>query len=89
MSARLTATVQRERPELREAASDGDARAGTRRASVEGDWAELPVHDRDRMGAGSRVEGPAIVELRESTCLVRAGWAGAVDEAGTLVLERA
>ena len=53
-----------------------------------GDWAEIPVHGRDRMGAGSRVEGPAIVELREATCLVRPGWAGAVDEAGTLVLER-
>jgi N-methylhydantoinase A/oxoprolinase/acetone carboxylase beta subunit len=47
------------------------------------------VLDRELMGAGTRLEGPAIVELRESTCLVRSGWVGEVDGAGTLVLERA
>jgi N-methylhydantoinase A len=88
VNARVTATVERERPPLRDEPGEGDAQAGSRRASVDGGWVDLAVYDRDRMGAGSRVEGPAIVELRESTCLVRAGWAGAVDEAGTLVLER-
>jgi N-methylhydantoinase A len=36
-------------------------------------------------GAG-RVEGPAIVELPGSTCLVRPGWSGEPDAAGTLEL---
>jgi N-methylhydantoinase A len=40
------------------------------------------------MGTGSTVEGAAIVEFREATCVVRPGWGGEVDEAGTLVLER-
>jgi N-methylhydantoinase A len=46
------------------------------------------VHDRERMGEGSEVSGPAIVEFRESTCVVRPGWRGAVDAVGTLVLEK-
>ena len=29
-----------------------------------------------------------IVEFAEATCVVRPGWAGAVDDAGTLVLKR-
>ena len=43
--------------------------------------------DRERMGEGSEVEGPAIVEFKEATCVVRPGWGGAVDGVGTLVLE--
>ena len=85
---RLTATVRREKPELREGERDGDAEAGRRRVNFDGDWTEAPVLERARMGRGSEVEGPAIVELAESTCVVRPGWAGQVDEAGTLVLER-
>lgn len=44
--------------------------------------------DRGRMGRGSRVEGPAMVEFDESTCLITPGWGGKVDDAGTLVLGR-
>ena len=36
----------------------------------------------------SRSKGPAIVEFAEATCVVRPGWAGAIDATGTLVLER-
>ena len=85
---RLTATVRREKPVLREGDPDGDAEAGRRRVNFEGEWTEAPVLERARMGRGSEVEGPAIVELAESTCVVRPGWAGRVDDAGTLALER-
>jgi N-methylhydantoinase A len=34
------------------------------------------------------VEGPMVVELAGATCWVPAGWAGATDPTGTLVLER-
>ena len=37
---------------------------------------------------GERVEGPAICELAEATLAVPPGWAGSVDDAGTIVLER-
>jgi N-methylhydantoinase A len=39
-------------------------------------------------GGGEPVEGPAVVELPEATCLVPEGWAGEPDAHGTLILER-
>ena len=88
VNARLVATQPVERPELSEPEPEGDERAGTRAASFDGQWVEVPVLRRGGMGEGTRVEGPAIVEFPEATCVVRPGWSGAVDGAGTLVLER-
>jgi N-methylhydantoinase A len=61
---------------------DGEPEVVTRRlvATVSRPRPELPA------GAGEPVEGPAIVELPGSTCLVRAGWAGKADAYGTLEL---
>jgi N-methylhydantoinase A len=88
VNVRLTATVRVEKPELREDPFDGEGATSRRRAAFEGDWTEVDVHDRTRMGAGAEVSGPALVELREATCVVATGWAGRVDGAGSLVLER-
>jgi N-methylhydantoinase A len=78
---RLVATLPRDRPLLR--GHRPSTRLPARRAYLDGDRLDLPVH-----GPGTAVTGPAIVELPGSTCLVRPGWAGAPDDAGTLVLER-
>ena len=86
---RLAATLRRDKPGLDEPAGEGGAERGRRRAHFDGEWTEVPVLDRARMGRGTRVEGAAIVEFAEATCVVRPGWAGEVDAAGTLVLERA
>ena len=86
---RVVATVEVEKPRLLAQDADGDAEVGTRRANVDGEWGEAPVLRRAGMGAGHAVEGPAIVEFDEATCVVAPGWRGVVDEAGTLVLERA
>jgi N-methylhydantoinase A len=88
VNVRLTATIRVEKPALREDPFDGEGATTRRRATFEGDWTEVDVHDRTRMGAGSDVRGPALVELREATCVVAPGWAGRVDGAGSLVLER-
>jgi N-methylhydantoinase A len=85
---RLISTVPVEKPELPEPEAGDTARAGEREANFDGEWMEVPVLDREEMGAGSEVEGPAIVEFRESTCVVRPGWRGVVDSVGTLVLEK-
>ena len=63
---------------------DDEPEIVTRRivATVSRPRPELPA------GGGERVEGPAVVELPEATCLVPAGWAGEPDAYGTLVLER-
>ncbi len=85
---RLIATVPVERPELEEKEPEDKAETGRREANFDGEWVEVPVLDRTKMGAGSEVEGPAVVEFAEATCVVRPGWSGKVDEVGTLILER-
>ena len=85
---RVVATVEVEKPRLHAEDADGDAEIGTRRANVDGEWEEVPVLRRAGMGVGYEVEGPVVVEFAEATCVVHAGWAGSVDETGTLVLER-
>jgi N-methylhydantoinase A len=78
---RLVATEPRPRPALHGPPAAGSTRS--RRAFLDGGWLDVPVH-----GPGASVSGPAIVELSGATCLVRPGWAGEPDAAGTLVLER-
>ena len=85
---RLVATVPVGKPALDEPGPSGGTEAGPREANFDGQWREVPVFDREKMGEGSEVEGPAIVEFKESTCVVRPGWRGAVDGVGNLVLER-
>jgi N-methylhydantoinase A len=85
---RLIATVPVEKPKIDEPDRKGSVEAGRREANFDGEWREAPVLDREKMGEGSEVDGPAIVEFRESTCVVRPGWRGVVDGVGTLVLEK-
>ncbi|CAN5322813.1 hydantoinase/oxoprolinase family protein [soil metagenome] len=85
---RLIATVPVEKPEISEQPAEEEAESGRREANFDGEWQEVPVFDRDEMGEGSEVAGPAIVEFKESTCVVRPGWRGAIDGVGTLVLEK-
>ena len=85
---RLVATVAVDKPALHEPGGGEDSVSGTRDVNLDGEWTPVDVHERDKMGAGSEVDGPAIVEFAEATCLVRPGWHGRVDDAGTLVLER-
>jgi N-methylhydantoinase A len=85
---RLIATVAVDKPQLKEPPPEGEAESGRREANFDGEWQEVPILDRERMGKGSEVVGPAIVEFRESTCVVRPGWRGMVDGVGTLVLEK-
>jgi N-methylhydantoinase A len=54
-----------------------------RRATLDGEEIELRVV-RGAPATGSELRGPAVVELAESTLLVPPGWAGEVDESGTI-----
>ena len=85
---RLISTVPVEKPKIEEPDPKGNIETGRREANFEGGWLEVPVLDREKMGKGSEVQGPAIVEFKESTCVVRPGWRGAIDNVGTLVLEK-
>ncbi|MGH2893298.1 MAG: hydantoinase/oxoprolinase family protein, partial [Solirubrobacteraceae bacterium] len=63
--------------------SEREPERGTRTATLEGEEVELTVL-RGSPVPGTAIEGPAVVELPESTLLVPLGWAGGVDDTGTI-----
>jgi N-methylhydantoinase A len=62
------------------------ARHATRSATFDGRSHEVEVVA-GSPAPGERIEGPAVVELPESTVLVPPGWRGTVDHTGTVCLE--
>lgn len=52
------------------------------------DAVEVPVYDRASLGAGATFEGPAIVEERETTSVIRPGWNVEVSADGSLIAQR-
>jgi N-methylhydantoinase A len=74
---------------LRTRKSDGEARKGTRRAYFPeaGGYVECPVYDRYALAPGALVEGPALVEERESTCVLGVGDRARIDDFGNMVAE--
>ncbi len=90
VAVRVVATVEVAKPELHEEPAAEEPAPERRTIHVEDrGWTEVELWQRTALGAGSRVEGPALVEFPEATCVVAPGWSGAVDGVGTLVLEDA
>ena len=54
--------------------------------AITGDFLDTPVYDRDRLGAGVKVQGPAILEERESTIVIPPLSEGVVDTVGSVVV---
>jgi len=52
-----------------------------------GGFIDCPVHDRYRLGAGSVVTGPAVIEERETTVILLPGDRAAVDPHGNLIID--
>ena len=69
------------------AAPDAPVERSRRRVRFEHEWQEAEVI-RGEPGAGTAIEGPAVLELPETTLVLPPGWAGEVDEHGTFVAER-
>jgi N-methylhydantoinase A len=65
-----------------------EARKGTRSVyfSELGGYAETPVYDHYKLAAGKEIQGPAIVEQRESTAVVGPSGKAHVDAKGNLVI---
>jgi len=68
-------------------AGDGDAVKGSRNVYFDGAYRETPIHDRYGMSVGAQIEGPAIVEERESTTVVGPDATARVAEDGSLIIE--
>jgi N-methylhydantoinase A len=66
---------------------DDELDRDTREATLGGEAVELEVL-RGIPAPGTKLEGPAVVELPESTLLVPPGWSGEVDDTGTIRITR-
>ena len=62
---------------------------GTRRIFIAGAWQPVPVHARAGLAPGHTLSGPAIIELDDSTLVLRTGWTLLPDPSGNLVLRPA
>jgi N-methylhydantoinase A len=85
VTVRVTATTGGADVSLGAAGSEADIRRGRRTARLDGEDIELEVL-RGSPAPGTRISGPAVVELPEATLLVPPGWSGEVDEHGTIEL---
>jgi N-methylhydantoinase A len=70
------------------AASEREPARSRRRARFERRWVDAEVI-RGEPHAGTSANGPCIFELPETTLVLPPGWRAVVDEAGTIVSERA
>lgn len=81
-----------ERPSLPSLAVQGndadDARKTTRPVFFEGAFRDTPVYDRGRLPAGTRIEGPSIVEEFGSTTVIFPGQHATIDDHGIIVIRR-
>jgi N-methylhydantoinase A len=66
---------------------DAPIRKGTRRAYFDdpAGFVSCPVYDRYRLQAGQTIDGPALIEERESTCVIGHGDRVTVDHRGNLI----
>jgi N-methylhydantoinase A len=83
---RVTATVEGDQPNISHEGTD-NAQTGEREAFFDGAFRETAVYDRERLAAGTTIDGPAICEGGESTVVVPPEWTASVDDRGTLRLE--
>jgi N-methylhydantoinase A len=60
---------------------------GRRNVRFAKEWLDTPVYERADMGAGARIDGPAVVEEMSSTTLVGPAQRLAVDAFGNLIVE--
>jgi N-methylhydantoinase A/oxoprolinase/acetone carboxylase beta subunit len=68
----------------------GKRRANTRIAYFpETGETRTPVHDRDSLAAGERIEGPAILQERDTTTIIPPGAVAEVDPSGNLIIDLA
>ena len=63
-----------------------EAKIHDTRFYYEREWHDAVIHDRRKLGAGTVVEGPAIVVEMDSTTLLLPGHAATVDTVGNLLL---
>jgi N-methylhydantoinase A len=59
-----------------------------RQIHLNGAWTQAPVYEQGRLGSGTEIAGPAIIEQAYTTLIIPAGWRVAVRPTGDLVAAR-
>jgi N-methylhydantoinase A len=85
---RVSATIPGADVELGHTDEQSEPARSRRTATLRGNPVELEVLT-GTPAPGTQIDGPAVVELPESTLLVPPEWSGAVDRTGTIRLSRA
>ena len=83
----MTATVPGADVTLAPSSDDADVDRGARQATIGGEKVELEVL-RGAPPQGTQIDGPAAIDLPESTLIVPAEWSGEVDRTGTIHLKK-
>ena len=81
------AIVKPEPARIEGADGASQAQTGERPVYFDGGWVDTPVYRRDRLRAGERIAGPAVVEEYASTTIAAPGDMIAVDAFGNLLVE--
>ncbi len=90
VNARLTASgkiARRDRQVILRHAQDDKGGSTKRYAWIDGSFVEVDVHQRGTLSAGTKLDGPAIVEEYDSTTYVAPAWSLSAED-GLLVLQR-
>ncbi|MFK0258905.1 hydantoinase B/oxoprolinase family protein [Streptomyces sp. NPDC090445] len=66
----------------------GDAPAPATRLHTDGAWRTVPLRERERLGPGAVVRGPAVITEANATTVVDGGWEATVTALGHLHMER-
>jgi N-methylhydantoinase A len=87
VTVRITAIVPGIDVELAGGAKESEPVRGSRKAIIDGEETEFEVLA-GLPAPGTRITGPALVQLPEATLLAAPGWAGEVDATGTIRIKR-
>lgn len=91
MILRLTATCPKPHPEIepsiQRSQSLSEAQLGTRQLHAAAGETDAPVYQFDKIGIGTKLDGPAILENEHTSVLVPAGVTFEIDIAGNGVME--
>ena len=52
-----------------------------------GEWLTSNVYDRTQIGSDTRIEGPAIIQQVDSTCVIDPGSTAKIDSVGNLIID--
>ena len=84
---RVTSFGPIERPDPRQIEPGSGAVETQQRRAYFGEWSEVPIYDRSRLGQGDCIEGPAVIEEFGSTTPIAPNFETTVDRLGNLIIK--